>query len=322
MRTRLTRRGFAGAVALGIVTGLHHPGSAAQPPVASPGASPAPIAHPTGADGLVLRIDISGGFVPASFLLTAMPDFSLYGDGRLIFLGPQIDIYPPPALPNLRTVRLTEQGIQQVLGEAQHAGLFEGSRTYQENQVADAATTTFMLNAANTSIVVSAYALGIGNDPAWSDEERTARAKLFAFAQQMATLPQSLPAAAIVEPEAAYKVDRLQVVAQPISPESPASTPTPASTPIPQPPMDWPLATPLAAMGSPFQAPGHIGDTRCAEITGGDAHALIEALDAANALTPWRSDGQTYRVLVRPVLPDERACRTFSNGTPAATPVS
>jgi hypothetical protein len=322
MRSRLTRRGFASALALGIATVVHKSSSAAQPGTVSPAASPAPIAHPTGAADLVLRIDISGGFVPADFLLTAMPGFSLYGDGRLIFLGPQIEIYPPPALPNLRTVRLTEQGIQQVLQEAQQAGLLEGSRTYPENRVADAATTTFTLNAAHTSIVVAAYALGIGNDPDWSDEERVARAKLFAFVQRMAGLPQSLGASMIAEPETAYQIDRLQVVAEPVSTTPSTATPTYAATPIPQPLMDWPLSTPLAASGSPYQGPGTTTNSRCSEIDRADAGTLVSALRAANALTPWRSGGGTYRVLARPLLPDERACRLFSTATPAATPIT
>jgi hypothetical protein len=328
MKTRLTRRSFASAVALGAATAVRHAGSAAPSPVASPAAPGAPIAHPTGAHELILRIDISGGLIPAAFLLTELPGFSLYGDGRLIFLGPQIDIYPPPALPNLRTMRLTEQGIEHVLTEARQAGLFDGSRTYLESPARDAPTTTFTMNAAQTSIVVSAYALGIGNDPHWSDEERTARMNLFAFAQEMAALPQSLPAAAIDEPETAYQVDRIQVVAEPISPTSAPATPTPAavpaaassSTPIPQPAMDWPLATSLAVSGAPFPAPGHLGDARCTGIGGDDAATLINAFESANALTRWRSGGETYRLYVRPLLPNEMACRAVTRATPAATP--
>jgi hypothetical protein len=296
--------------------------NAAQAPAGSPAASPPPIAHPTGAGELVLRIDISGGLIPADFLLTELPGFSLYGDGRLVFLGPQIEIYPPPALPNLRTLRLTERGIQQVLEEARQAGLLAGSRTYSESPARDAPTTTFTVNVAHTSIVVTAYALGIGNDPAWTDGERTARAQLFAFAQRMAGLPQSLSADAIAEPESAYQIDRLQVVAEPTSMVSSAATPASASTPIPQPPMDWPLTTPLGASGSPYQGPGATTNTRCTEIDGAEADTLVEALRAANALKPWQSDGETYRVLVRPLLPDERACRPFTGGTPAATPTT
>ena len=50
-------------------------------------------------DDLVLRIDVSGGFLAPGVALTHLPMFSLYGDGRVIREGPQIEIYPQPALP-------------------------------------------------------------------------------------------------------------------------------------------------------------------------------------------------------------------------------
>src|SRR3954469_22813419 len=68
------------------------------------------IGHPTGSDDLVLRMDVSGGFVPAEVTLKNVPGVSIFGDGRMIVTGPVIEIYPGPALPNLQVTRLTEEG--------------------------------------------------------------------------------------------------------------------------------------------------------------------------------------------------------------------
>ena len=90
---------------------------------------PPGIDHPTGPDQLVLRIDSGGGFVPPEFLLTDLPDLSLLGDGRLVVLGPQIEIYPGPALPNLQVRQLTEDGVQALLEAAQRRGCSDPTRT-------------------------------------------------------------------------------------------------------------------------------------------------------------------------------------------------
>jgi hypothetical protein len=50
---------------------------------------------------VVLRIEQSGGFVAVQYNLTRMPMLTLYGDGLYLTPGPQIEIYPGPALPAL-----------------------------------------------------------------------------------------------------------------------------------------------------------------------------------------------------------------------------
>ena len=42
------------------------------------------ISHPTGADEVVLRVSTGGGFVPIEYNYTMVPEFTLYGDGRII----------------------------------------------------------------------------------------------------------------------------------------------------------------------------------------------------------------------------------------------
>ncbi len=59
---------------------------------------------------MVLRIEQSGGFVAVQYNLTRMPMLTLYGDGLIVTPGPQIEIYPGPALPALAQQRLTPRG--------------------------------------------------------------------------------------------------------------------------------------------------------------------------------------------------------------------
>lgn len=61
--------------------------------------TPTPIAHPSEHDALVLRIETSGGLLPPFALVTELPELSVYGDGTVIVLGPQILIYPPRHFP-------------------------------------------------------------------------------------------------------------------------------------------------------------------------------------------------------------------------------
>ena len=138
------------------------------------------IEHPTGADQLILRMAYEGGFVPYEYTLGSTPFWSLFGDGTLIVPGPQIEIYPGPALPNLTATPVSEDGIQAILEAARDAGLMDGDANYGNQCIADAATTVFTTTAEGKTSVVSAYALDVG-EPAGTcggGKDADARAKL------------------------------------------------------------------------------------------------------------------------------------------------
>ncbi len=52
------------------------------------------ITHPTGSADVVLRVSTGGGFVPIEYNYTMTPEFTLYGDGRVIVTGPITAQYP------------------------------------------------------------------------------------------------------------------------------------------------------------------------------------------------------------------------------------
>jgi hypothetical protein len=255
------------------------------------------ITHPTSPDQLILRMAYEGGFVPYEYTLGSTPFWSLFGDGTLIVPGPQIEIYPGPALPNLTATPVSEDGLQAILEAARDAGLMDGDANYGNQCIADAATTVFTTNADGTTTVVSAYALDVG-EPAGTcgnDRDAEARAKLAAFQAKLTDLRSWLPNGS-VGTERRYDPTEMRVYVLPYQ----------GDAELPQVPIEWPLEPPLDAFGEAAQdAPA---ETRCAVVTGEDLTTLLAAAGKANALTPWTSGGTEYHLIFRPLLPDEHAC--------------
>jgi hypothetical protein len=255
------------------------------------------IEHPTGADQLILRMAYEGGFVPYEYTLGSTPFWSLFGDGTLIVPGPQIEIYPGPALPNLTATQLSEDGIQAILEAARDAGLLDGDANYGDQCIADAATTVFTTTADGTTSVVSAYALDVG-EPAGTcgnAKDADARARLAAFQARLTDLRSWLPDGSVGS-ERPFDPTEMRVYVLPYQ----------GDPELPQDQIEWPLEPALDTFGQPIQnAPA---DIRCGVVTGEDLATLLAATRDANALTPWTSDGSDYQLIFRPLLPDEHTC--------------
>lgn len=266
-----------------------------EPPAPS---APAGIDHAPGADQLVLRIDTDGGFVAPGFILTHLPEFSLYGDGRIVVPGPQIEIYPAPALPSLVEMRVSEAGIQRILGAAGATGLLGPDRHYDAVGIADAGTTTFTLISGGVRHTVSAYALGIDAQAPQAGPDGAARQLLAAFRDRLSGGMDWL-ADTVVEVQTQYAFRAVRVYSDPAQPGQDPNGVEPTLA-------DWPLAAPLAA-GQPA---GGGPDTKCTLVEGDGLAALLPVLRSANQLTIWRSGGSEYQLRLRPLLPDESGCRS------------
>ncbi|MGH2513109.1 MAG: hypothetical protein ACRDGQ_10520, partial [Candidatus Limnocylindrales bacterium] len=72
-----------------------------------------------------------------------------------------------------------------------------------------------------------------------------------------------------------------------------------------RPPVAWPLATPLATFGRPD--PTGVEGARVGVVSGAGAAVLEPILAGASQLTGFTSDGATWTIVVRPLLPDEVA---------------
>jgi hypothetical protein len=256
------------------------------------------ITHPTRANELVLRIESGGGLLAPGALLGQLPTLSILGDGRVIVIGPQIESYPGPALPNLQSFRISEEGLQLVLQSARAAGLLGDDARYDYPGIADATTTTFTVVAEGRRHVVSAYALFEGgpNDAQLKPDVRVARAALLAFQQRAFDL-RSWLGAAVLGPDAPYAFASLRIFPSPAEPQPGAGVEPTLK--------DWPLATPLGSFGAPL---GDSTGMRCGVVTGDELATLLPDLQSSNALTYWRSQGDTYQLTLRPLLPDESGC--------------
>lgn len=276
-------------------------GNGGTSPTATPAASPTvePIDHPTGDDEMILTIAWEGGFVMPEEIVRRLPLFALLGNGCVVTQGPQIEIYPQPALPNLQQTCLTEEGVQQVLQAAKDAGLLDGDAEYRYDMIADAPWTVFTLNANGTTTTVRAYALAEGEQTTGTPEADAARQKLADLQNKLGDLRSWLPATAFDGEEQPYDVTRMQLIVDPVG-EDDADAPEDIEIQR----LDWPLATPLADLGEPYP----FEDWRCTVVEGDDLATLMEQLQGANRLTQWQSGDAEYRLIPRPLLPGEAGC--------------
>jgi hypothetical protein len=254
------------------------------------------IQHPTGRDQIVLRLSYEGGFVPLEYNLTQIPAFALYGNGRIVLPGAQIELYPGPALPAVNQRDVTEEGLQSILQAALDAGLGRGDRDYSDfasTMIADASTAVFTFSAAGKTSRVSAYALAeLPDRPTGMPlEEFEARQALADLAERLGLLEQWLPEGSI-GPEGPFAPAGYRLF---VGPYRPAED-------LPQEPAVWPLATPLPTSGD--DGTGYA----CLTVAGDDWSTLQPLARSANELTPWTNEGNEFTVLFRPLLPDESGC--------------
>ena len=143
-------------------------GGAIGSPTAPPSSSPpdfGALEHPTGATDVLLRYDVGGGMMIAGWAASQVPIFTLYGDGTVVFRNqtqemPEMQGSVMRTNP-LRTAKLTEEQIQEVLVLALgEGGLGVARAQYDNPMVADVGTTTFEIDGGGIKKTVSIYALG------------------------------------------------------------------------------------------------------------------------------------------------------------------
>jgi hypothetical protein len=256
------------------------------------------VEHPTGAEQIVLRIETGGGFTSPDYQLRLIPEFNLYGDGSLVTPGPQIEIYPPPALPAVQVQPVSEDGVQAILQAAIDAGVDSGRDMTDmgSTMVADAATTTFTISVNGTTNSFGVYALGMldGRCPdGMSTQECDARTTLTSFVRQLGDLQAWLPAGSLGE-TTPYEPSGSRVYVGDVRRDADLQQPTVA----------WPLDPPLDSFGELA-----VARYRCGVVTGSEWSDTLQPLAAGtNELTPWTSAGSSYGLVFRPLLPDETGC--------------
>jgi len=238
------------------------------------------------ADQLVLRVEQTGGFVGMNTVLTRLPMVSVYGDGRVLTQGPQIAVYPGPALPNLQVQLAPPSTVDALIAKGKQ--LTTLGDLGQPN-IADATTTEITVD----GLTITAYALSEtqSSDPSLTAAQRDARAKLAAFVDQLSALSEAKGMPAVQQ----YQPTAVAVVASPWVKPAGDLPSAPAATPWPGP----------ALPGTLLQPEGKVG---CLTVTGDEASKVLAAAENANQNTPWTSGSATWNVTFRPLLPDEAGC--------------
>jgi hypothetical protein len=286
MTTRTSRLGLAvAAPALLLLTACGPQSSVGSP-------SPADAGSPD-ADTLLLRIDHTGGFVPVETIPSRLPVVSIYGDGRVITQGPTTLVYPGPALPNLLQTVIPADAVQTLLKKAQDAGVGTATDLGQP-PVADVQNTRFTLVTPEGTRTLEVLALGMEDVGGLTDAQKAARKKLSDLVSELSDVRATLGADKVAEPEP-YSPETIAAIARPHVAQPDPAQPT-------QPAVAWPGP---AVPGDKLSPTVDLG---CVVATGDEASKVVDAAQKANADTPWESAGKQWRIVFRPLLPEETGC--------------
>ncbi len=160
------------AAACGSAGPASPPGSASPSGSSAPTVPPSPegVDHPTGATDVVLQLEEGGGFVPIDFLANQAPQFTLFGDGRVVFQQ-TVTVFPEPDANGItrslpwRTAQLDAGQVDELMTFALgQGGLGSARDNYGMDGIADASSSNFTINAGGLAKLVNVYALG-AEDP-------------------------------------------------------------------------------------------------------------------------------------------------------------
>ncbi|WP_173039050.1 hypothetical protein [Phytohabitans flavus] len=258
----------------------------------------APAQRP--ADAIALRIDHTGGFTTPGDGVARLPVVAIYGDGRAIVQGPQLTIYPGPALPNLQVIQISAADLDKLVARATDAGVGT-AKDLGQPPIADAPSTRFTVDTADGPATTEVYALDEtgGTGSGLTADQVAARTKLRDLQAAVRDLHGTLGVSSGSEQQ--YKPVALAAVATPyVAPEGAPGIKE-------QPEVAWPgPALPGTSIGKGLE-------TGCVTVTGDDTAKVLAAAEKANAATPWASGGRKWTVIIRPLLPDETDCADLLN---------
>jgi hypothetical protein len=260
-------------------------------PTPTPSASASPVTHPTGADEAVVQVFSGGGLIPEIVAVSEIPEWTLYGDGTIVYGGPQTQEGTAPAVPNLLQRSVPTSSIDTLIAEAGTRGMLVTQRL-AATDATDLWTTTVSINADDRSFQSSVYGLGFRpteGAPSPTNDQSADIAEVQAFIDFAEDPENWSPSPSEPQP---YAAETWQVYAFPAA-DTPSSTETTAT---------WPLEPPIPVLPE--------GRTWCTTVRGKDLATLEPLASAANTSTPWRSrtsGDHRFTLVFVPVLPGEAA---------------
>lgn len=238
---------------------------------------------PEDPDAPVVQVRSEGGFVPVEWALGHGPAYTLLADGRLIYSGPIILIFPGPLLPNYQVAQATDEQMRRVLELVEEIGLPGIDHEIDDSamdMVADASTevVTYWDDAGEHTYGV--YALGLETDDGLSE--------VHASMQELISVLGEISAGPGL---GAYEGERVRVVAGPGAPG--------AETPDVR---EWPLGS------TDFSEWESLGNGWGCRVYGPE---VLGRFADATEETVWMSPeegGAPLKLLVRPLHPGEPDC--------------
>jgi len=231
----------------------------------------------------VVRVVTEGGLAAEAAQRGEVPQVSVFGDGRVVVVGPTTLEFPGPALPNLQEFRVTGDGLGKIIDAGRDAGLLDDPPPdYGDPGITDQPTTTVTVRVDGRSRTVDVYALNFSDGVTAAQRENRKRLTNFI---ELAGDPDALLPAVVPGSTRRYGPAGVAVLVRPSD-----ATTGDART--------WPL--------------GDLAGTDCLVLSGNDVTTVLDAARTAHEGDAWQSAGTTYDVVFRPLLPDERTCDDVS----------
>ena len=245
-----------------------------------------PPRPPAAPDEVVVRVVTSGGFTAESREAAHLPKVSVFGDGRVVVVGPTTLEFPGPALPNLQEFRVTDGGLTRILRAARDAGLLDDAvPDYGDPGVTDQATTTVTVRTDGRTREVEVYALSFkGRVSGVTPEQSENRDRLERFIELTGDAG-AFGDDVVPGSERRYEPEALAVLVR-------QSDATDGDTHA------WPL--------------GDLAGMDCVVLSGSDLGTVIAAARTAREGDAWTSAGVLYGLDFRSLLPDEHTCEDVS----------
>jgi hypothetical protein len=279
------------------------PSSAGGSPSGSPsaGASSGPAVAPSGAPAaLILKVTTEGGFINPVANLNALPIVEVYSDGRILTPGPVDAIAPGPLLAPVTVRTVGPSGASAIVAAIKAAGLDRASSA-GPGVPGDSGTDIFsvVLDGETVTTRLSGNGPGGGRPgvpgSVGGGSDDPGRSGAFTLLDRLLD-PTDTWGAPAGQPTT-YQPLGYRVFVAPGAPAEDASTP--------RPPVTWPLASGLAAFGTPATPDRGIAGLRQGVVVGRDAAVLGPILEKGSQATPFESGGKEWTLYVRALLPDE-----------------
>ncbi len=237
--------------------------------------------------------------LPPVNVFGTQPYSVITGDGQWITQLALPTVYPGPLLPSLEARAITAAGQAAILQAARDLGLLGGATDFSAGPVlAGGVSGRIEMTVDGQRITLTGNPNALMECVTTPCDPPPGSAAAFAeFWRRLGDLGSWIPNE--LGPASPYVAPAYAILVGPAPAQDPSFS---------QPPMDWPLAQPLALFGGPVAG----GSYRCGAVAGADADTLRPSLQAANQLTQWVQDpttSATFGLTVRPMVPGEDVCR-------------